>query len=227
MATSAAEQRTGHLSESICVQKWPGVHRWSGDDSGPMGCWSDRWISGAHWHVQNKTTSYLAAQNFLILLPSWWKLYNPVLRGKQSCWALVGLFISLACFCIAGVYSWLAWYFKENSCGFERKNNLHKDVFCCLLAPGCKAGEIEAATWHWHEAWDSSSSIKPKNTMTECLLPGNVGECSHPAWSQLENDVTDVMMSSGPTGWLILCQVFSTSRFKSSSLCLVWTWGLS
>ena len=83
-----------------------------------------------------KTTShcYLAAQNFLTLLPSWWKLYNPVLRGKQSCWVLVvGLFISLACFYIAGVYSWLAWYFKENSCEFERRNPLHEDVFCCLL----------------------------------------------------------------------------------------------
>ena len=51
MATSAVEQRTRHLSESIGVQKWPGVHRWSEDDSGPMGCWSDRWISGAHWNL--------------------------------------------------------------------------------------------------------------------------------------------------------------------------------
>ena len=38
-------------------------------------------------------------------------------------------------------------------------------------------------------AWDSRSSSKPKKTTAECLLPGNVDECSHPPWSQLQHDV--------------------------------------
>ena len=63
--------------------------------------------------------------------------------GNNLVGALVGLFISLACFCIAGV-CWLAWYFKKNSCEFERKKNLHKDVFCCLLC--C-----------WLQSWGNSS----------------------------------------------------------------------
>ena len=91
----------------------------------------------------DKTRShcYLAAQNFLTLLSSWWKLYNPVLRGKQSCWVLVvGLFISLACFYIAGVYSWLAWYFKENSCEFERKNPARRRFLLPTLLLGVKLG---------------------------------------------------------------------------------------
>ena len=91
----------------------------------------------------DKTTShcYLAAQNFLTLLPSWWKLYNPVLRGKQSCWVLVvGLFISLACFYIAGVYSWLAWYFKENSCEFEGKNPARRLFLLPTQLLGVKLG---------------------------------------------------------------------------------------
>ena len=38
-------------------------------------------------------------------------------------------------------------------------------------------------------AWDSRSSSKPKKTTAECLLPGNVDECSHPSWSELQHDV--------------------------------------
>ena len=98
----------------------------------------------------DKTTShcYLAAQNFLTLLPSWWKLYNPVLHGKQSYWALVvGLFISLACFFTLPVCI-VDWpdISRKTLASLKEKIPCTKTFFVAYSAAGCKAGLIFHAT---------------------------------------------------------------------------------